>query len=50
MAPTRQHDLDHTRSGIDPSALKELDHQVEIDDLDDDPFEVRCACFAVVNG
>ena len=31
-APTRQHDLDHTRWG-NRSALKDLDHQVGIDDL-----------------
>ena len=30
--PTRQHELDHTRSGIDLSALKDLDHKAEIDD------------------
>ena len=31
--PTRQHELDHTRSGIDPPHLADLDHQVGIDDL-----------------
>ena len=36
-APTRQHELPGTsyRSGIYLSALKDLDHQVEIDDLAD---------------
>ena len=39
--PTRQHELDHTRSGIgDLSALKDLAHLMGIDDLDHDPFKV----------
>ena len=31
--PTRRRELGHTRSKIDLSALKDLDHEVGIDDL-----------------